>query len=348
MCEVAKRIHLRFKLCKDHIVVQLSESIATEASCERLVCTPHHMEAITYCKTCVNVAVCLECILTQHNGHTFCKLEEAVIATASADERCKSHFGAMDVAVKVMSDMSTALHAVLVKSHAAIDAYKVEIDAAVVARCAELHKELRHVGKARSFALEDQISLITLLRTNLDQNVQQVKIPITSANVPPFDVIHYSRKYEQLLLAVEKNMPPLAPSTDADVVVVFSAADTDIIAALRHAGAIKTGAVKEEAVLHEKATQEEMDRQHAEAARLEAERIATEQREAAARALIQCIHCKTMFDVSQNQNCLITYHWGGYFNYCPCNPHYDCRCGYHCCHNKNPSSPGCTTRKHEA
>ena len=242
MCEAIAKIHVRQKITKYHRVRPIQESAQ---KCVSASCVKHQQEFCFLDTTCSNL-ICLQCITSEHNGHTFQALGEAAGMCHKDLEalfaKCKVHVAAMSEAQSEVETVSHDLHNTVAKVKENICAFTDELCAAVVARREALLDEVEKIRKGKAFVLNEQGDILQVIRTNLEGNIKNIQETLEGAR--DVEVVSMNKKLAAMMSAFEANIPPLKPQTESHVSVSLPL--EALLQSIKGAGSVNDGSTSVE------------------------------------------------------------------------------------------------------
>ena len=242
MCEAIAKIHVRQKITKHHRVHPIQEAAQ---KCVSTSCAKHQQEFCFLDTTCSSL-ICLLCITSEHNGHTFQALGEAAgICNKNLEAlfaKCKVHVAAMSEAQREVETVSHDLHNTVAKVKENICTFTDELCAAVVARREVLLDEVEKIRKGKAFVLNEQGDILQVIRTNLEGNIKNIQEALEGAR--DVEVVTMNKKLAAMMSAFEANIPPLKPQTESHVSVSLPL--EALLQSIKGAGSVNDGSTSVE------------------------------------------------------------------------------------------------------
>ena len=242
MCVAAAKIHVRMKITKHHRVCPIKD---TSQKCVPTSCPKHQQEFYFLDTTCSSL-ICLQCVTSEHKGHTFQTLGEAARICHNDFEalftKCKVHIAAMSEAQREVETVSHELHNTVAKVKEDICTFTDQLCAAVVARREALLDEVEKIRKERAFVLYEQGDLLQVIRTNLEGNIKSIQDTLEGAR--DVEVVSMNKNLAAMMSTLEANIPPLKPQTASHVSVSFSL--EALLQSIKGAGSVSDGSTSVE------------------------------------------------------------------------------------------------------
>ena len=219
MCDAAAKIHERMKMAKHHRVLPIKN---TPQKCVPTSC-PKHQQEFCFLDTTCSSLICLQCVTSEHKGHTFLTLGEAAGICHNDFEalftKFKVHIAAMSKAQKEVETVSHELHNTVAKVKEDICIFTDQLCAAVVARREALLDVVEKIRKEKAFVLYEQGDLLQVIRTNLEGNIKSIQDTLEGAR--DVEVVSMNKNLAAMMSAFEANIPPLKPQAESHVSVSF-------------------------------------------------------------------------------------------------------------------------------
>ncbi|XP_055958461.1 E3 ubiquitin-protein ligase TRIM33-like [Patella vulgata] len=190
LCESCKSTHDKFDGCKGHIVVKIdgiSEQGLKEITFEKPVSdvkedipensrgTPVHpvdfcpkhprKKTKTYCKDCL-VAICLQCFLKDHNGHTFLDLQEDDVREQIRDE-LKTLTVEIEEHINKLQNHLTSLQSKSSEVEKTAKTARRNVDTHVRKICAKIHEIGENIKDEIQKTCNDENEKFTKLMTDI-------------------------------------------------------------------------------------------------------------------------------------------------------------------------------------
>ena len=242
MCEALAKIHVRQKILKHHRVRPIKD---TSQKCVPTSCPKHQQEFYFHDTTCSSL-ICLQCVTSEHKGHTFLTLGEAAGICRNDFEalftNCKVHIAAMSEAQREVETVSHELHNTVAKVKEDICTFTDQLCAAVVARREALLDVVEKIRKEKAFVLYEQGDLLQVIRTNLEGNIKSIQDTLEGAR--DVEVVSMNKNLAAMMSAFEANIPPLKPQAESHVSVSFPL--EALLQSIKGAGSVNDGSTSVE------------------------------------------------------------------------------------------------------
>ena len=242
MCDSASKLHVSRRITKHHRVRPIKN---TAQNCVPKSCPKHQQEFYFLDKTCFSL-ICLQCVTSEHNGHTLQTLREAVGICHNDFEslfaKFKVHIAAMKEAQIEVETVSHELHNSIAKMKEDICNFTDQLCAAVVARREALLDEVEKIRKEKASALYEQGDLLEVIRTNLEGNVNTIHDALEGAR--DAEVVSMNNNLIAAMSAFEVNIPPLKPQAESHVSVSFPL--EVLLQTIKGAGSVNDGSTSVE------------------------------------------------------------------------------------------------------
>ncbi|XP_050392891.2 E3 ubiquitin-protein ligase TRIM71 [Patella vulgata] len=182
MCNSCRTIHCSIPLCQNHVIISLEETDAIKSESEtqdnkflslskklepdKDICQKHNNRKSTfYCKKC-SKAVCSDCFVISHNGHSFYDLQSKS-TLQDLRKKLKSCSKDLEKEIKMLEDFSESLKAQLLEVKDLSKTTRKNIDEQVKRICEEVEKKGNRLKqKIELTSLADQIKVTNLIEEN--------------------------------------------------------------------------------------------------------------------------------------------------------------------------------------
>ncbi|KAK6169604.1 hypothetical protein SNE40_020619 [Patella caerulea] len=192
MCSSCRTIHSVIPLCKNHVIISLDETVevgsikqavnqSKKPDPDKDICVKHHNRKSTfYCKKC-SKAVCSDCFVISHNGHSFYDLQ-CKQTWQDLRKNLKSCCKDLEKEIKTLQHFSESLKAQLLEVEDLSKTTRNDIDKQVKRICEEVEMEGNRLKpKVEITSLSDQRQVINLMKENLKM-VENLKSLVDSTD----------------------------------------------------------------------------------------------------------------------------------------------------------------------